>query len=527
MNLTAQEKRLLSLTLSDTEICAKTLFPNRFKLNFSPDHHRVFAAIDDDSIQKLVIAANRGFGKSSIVQLAFQTRQILARKKSFIVPISCTATQAEKHSDNLKRELETNRFIKQYFPPVKSDIWAKDMWMVANPVGRLPGTLIMPRGRGQQIRGFLHGDERPDLLIADDLEDAESVMSLEQRQKLKEWFYADVLGSVDISRKDWRIIVIGTVLHEDSLLSNLLEDPSWTSMRLELCDDEYRSNWPEKMSDDECRQLAENYRLQGLSHIFSMEYRNLPMDTESAPFKQEHIIYWESATDLERVKYLPRFVIMDPAKSSGLNACDTAIVGVAVDQQENVAYLLDMVCERLHPNEAVSAGFDMCDAIGAKAFAYEETGLNEYISYPIENEMRARGKYYELIPLKARRGASQYSMGTAQDGKDARIAQSLIPLFRRGQVRLPKHHPLTSQFIHQLLTFPRGKRKDLIDAFAYITGFMSAGERFFMNKENFSKVRTSYDINSAFLDPRKEQEALARLRADDRYMTERLLAAAN
>jgi hypothetical protein len=216
----AEDKALQEVMVScyrSTRTSCKVMFPDRFSLPFSSLHQQIFNIIDDDSIQLAAIAAPRGFGKTSIVNLAYPAKKILFREKRFIVPISCTATQAVMQSENLKRELLQNPIIAELFGTMKSDTFSKECWVTQS------GIMVLPRGAGQQVRGILHMHYRPDLIICDDLENSESVMNDELRQKLKEWFFADVCNSVNRSKKDWKIIVIGTILHEDSLLANLVE----------------------------------------------------------------------------------------------------------------------------------------------------------------------------------------------------------------------------------------------------------------------------------------------------------------
>lgn len=200
-----------------TRTSCKVLFPERFTLPFSKLHQEIFSILDDDSIQLAAIAAPRGFGKTSIVNLSYPAKKILFREKKFIVPISCTATQAVMQAENLKRELVQNPIIVELFGNLKSDSWSKECWITST------GVMVLPRGAGQQVRGILHEHYRPDLIVCDDLEDAESVMNEELRKKRKEWFFADVCNAINRAKKDWKIVVIGTILHEDSLLANLVE----------------------------------------------------------------------------------------------------------------------------------------------------------------------------------------------------------------------------------------------------------------------------------------------------------------
>ena len=64
---------------------AKVLFPDRFYLPFSRMHEQLFEVLDDNTVQKLVIAAPRGFGKTSLVNLALPSRYMLFQDKKFLM----------------------------------------------------------------------------------------------------------------------------------------------------------------------------------------------------------------------------------------------------------------------------------------------------------------------------------------------------------------------------------------------------------------------------------------------------------
>jgi hypothetical protein len=89
----------------------------------------------------------------------------------------------------------------------------------------------MSYAAGQNLRGVRHGKDRPTLIVADDLEDKLQVASEEQRSKLADWFNSTLLKA---GTPETNVIVVGTVFHHDSLLSNLLDpakSPGWKAMR--------------------------------------------------------------------------------------------------------------------------------------------------------------------------------------------------------------------------------------------------------------------------------------------------------
>ena len=468
--LSDEMKAILQRCVLSTGTFAKTMFPENFTRPFISLHQEIFKLIDDPTKQLVAIAAPRGWGKTSLVNLAYPAKNILFQEKKFIVPVSCTATQAIMQGENLKRELLTNQRVQYFFGNLRSDSFAKDSWITSTDV------MVLPRGAGQQVRGILFHGSRPDLFVIDDLEDSEAVKSDEQRKKLKEWFFADLLNSVDKSRKDWKIVVIGTILHEDSLLNNLLEDPGWATLKIELCDDNYHSNWPDFMSDDAIRKLAESYAAQGLLHVFAMEFRNTVIPGD-APFQQRFFKYYsEREAKLSEDRSVETVVIVDPAKTANMSSAFTAIVCLGVDVSKGLIYVRDIVNERLHPEEIYEKCFELCKQYGARVLAVEVTGLNEFITYPFQTWITKSGLNIELIELKARGGSHARS-------KEDRV-KALVPFYRKGYILHNSDGAFCAPLEQQLVAFPRSKYWDVMDATAYVVELLDLGERFFSPAED-------------------------------------------
>lgn len=459
-------RQLMANCFLSTRTFCKTLFPERFTRPFAKQTDRIFHVLDSRHINKGVIAAPRGWGKTSTVNMGYPAKNILFREKKFIVPVSCTATSAVIQSENLKNKLRMNRIVKELFGDVESkDLpFAKDMWQSSY------GTMVLPRGAGQQVRGILSDDDRPDLIIVDDLEDKEGVKNPEQRKKLAEWFYSDLINTVDLSSDDYKIIVIGTVLHENSLLRELLDDPSWFAVELELCDDNYNSYWPEYITSEKVKEMAEEYARKGLLHLFFMEFRNKVVATD-APFLSQYFRYYdEAATNLNKDRNIESVVIYDPAKSTNPRSAYTAIVGIGIDTQSRKLYIRDVINEKLHPEEQYQAAFDMCYRLGARVLAFEVSGLNEFITHPIKTMASAMGLTLEFVELNPRGGSRPES-------KEKRVA-ALIPFYRQGLIYHNQHvcGPLEAQ----LLSFPRSKFWDVMDCTAYIVELLELGDRYMM-----------------------------------------------
>src|SRR5206468_2209369 len=103
-------------------------------------------------------------------------------------------------------------------------------------------------GMGQATRGFTWGTRRPGLVIGDDMEDDEEVMNPDRRATAMRWLFKTLIplgGDHTLFR------IFGTILHQDSLLANLLKLPTWKSAKFSACDAEVSEKsilWPQKFS---------------------------------------------------------------------------------------------------------------------------------------------------------------------------------------------------------------------------------------------------------------------------------------
>lgn len=497
MKIDSEIKDLLAHAYNDTTIAAKLFFPERFSLPFSKIHHRIAKAIDDPEIKQVAIAAPRGFGKTSMC-MAFQAKCILYRSKKFIIPVSSSAKGgALLQSDNLKNKLLESHAIRTLFGNLKSANWSKESWIVDWKDNDFK-TMVLPRGAGQQIRGVLSGDSRPDLIIVDDLEKDDEVLNEEIRAKTRQWFFASLCNTVNRANDDWKIIYIDTIKHEDCLLQRLLERKDWHPMRFQLGDDNLNTNWPDFISTEDLKRLYRDFQENGEADLFYREYMNLPISTQDASFRQSYFKYYiegDKNINLNNALDVVNFVIVDPAKTVNPKSAYSAILGGCVNIRTHNIYIRDIINEKLHPDELINAAFGMCERLKAEVLAVEVTSLNEFITYPIKNEIAKRGLNIKFEEMKPR------------EKKENRV-RALIPFYRQGYVYHNKSncYPLETQ----LLSFPRPKYWDVIDCAAYIVELLDRGSLYFYEDE----TETEEELEAEFA-------SLGELHEDDRLYGER------
>jgi phage terminase large subunit-like protein len=166
-----------------------------------------------------VIIAFRDSGKSTLCTLSYPLWAILGREhKKFVVILSQTQRQAKQHLTNIRKELEQNSLLRSDLGPFREET---DEWGGYSLVLTHYDARITAASSEQSIRGMRHQQHRPDVIIADDIEDIQSVRTQEGRNKTRDWFKGDTLPAGTI---DTKVIVVGNLLHEDSLLRNMCNE---------------------------------------------------------------------------------------------------------------------------------------------------------------------------------------------------------------------------------------------------------------------------------------------------------------
>lgn len=464
---------LLALSVIDIKVACGSIFKEIFYAPFSILHQQIFDLINSGH-KRIAIAAPRGIGKTSIAR-AVAMRAILFRLKKFIIYLSNSATSAEMQTENIKRDLISNAQVRKLFGSIKDSIsntmhidesFSKSAWTAYGEI------YILPRGAGQQVRGLNWSNHRPELVVIDDLEDKNEIRSEENRKKLKDWFWSDLMKTEDRYHKGCTFIYIDTIKHEDSLLVDLIESPEWATIQLSICDENYKSYDSNYMTDAEIKAEVDEHRRLGTLDSFYMERMNVPIATEDAVFKQEYFRYFEDLGDSlkigneEPLRTYPmlHLTIVDPARTVKLQSADSAVITVAVDRSSRKYFVRDIVSRKFYPDEIYDELFRQVEMYSSFILGYDHVGLSQFITQPLENECRLRGIHPLLVELPDRRS------------KEERVA-TLAPLYRLGYIYHNKNN--CGKLEGQLLGFPRAKLWDTMDCLAYLNYILDKHAVFF------------------------------------------------
>ena len=175
--------------------------------------------LESSPTENFYVVAFRGSGKSTMVTTAYPIWAILGKQqKKFCIIFCQTRAQAKQHMMNIRTELEGNDLLKKDLGPFQEE---SDEWGSHSLVFRKHGARITVASSDQSIRGLRHNEHRPDLIICDDVEDVQSTKTREGREKTYNWLRGEVIPSGD---KKTRLIIVGNLLHEDSLLMRIKEE---------------------------------------------------------------------------------------------------------------------------------------------------------------------------------------------------------------------------------------------------------------------------------------------------------------
>lgn len=435
--MTQEEIKAIAILQTEIEKFAEIIFPHHLYLK-TPDFHReIYKLITSDSL-RVAIATPRGTSKSTIVSLIFVLHQALFEQAKFIIIISDSYSQSVLFLEAIKSELENNEKLQAIFGNQKSDRWSEGDIELAN------GVRIMAKGQSMKVRGLKHKEHRPDLVILDDLENQELIANSDRRDKLKRWFYGELMPALDIEKG--KIVYIGTILHYASLLNTTIRDNTWDTRLYKVIDND-KLLWPERYPREKIEAIKKEYTQKGVLDEFYCEYMNDPVTSENADFKQEWFKYYEPKDIID--KKLNIFTAVDPAISEADNADYTAIITCGVDDRNNL-YILELVRKRLNPPDLISELFRIDSKYKPVKIGIESVAYQKSLIFFTKEEMRRRNHFMNIEEIKVNKD------------KELRIRR-LIGRYQAGTIF---HRFYMTDLEDELLRFPKAEHDDCADSLA-------------------------------------------------------------
>lgn len=427
----------------------KTILP------FCPMHTDIEDLVLNTDNKRIAIAAPRGHSKSTTISFFYVLHQALFQKNNNIVIVSSSEAIAVSFLRRIKEELEYNPRLIQLFGNLRSDKWSETEIILTNHVS------IHAKGRGAQLRGLISGANRPDLIILDDLEDEELVRSEIRRSDLESWFNGTVLPT--LAPKLGQVILVGTILHQDSLLNNVLTKyKEFITKKYAALKEDDTPLWPERFTVDSLHKIRDAFISRGQLPQFYMEYMNDPTPEGAAVFHFEDFQFYDPDKLPPRSSLTVEVAVDLGGGSTRKSADDTAIVVTATDLNNKV-YVLEVIAEQMAADSdmLIDHLFRVNETYSPSTILIEKTMATNFLNASLEHAQLARNRFLPITLVAPPKGA-----GARQGMSDAKFQRisALVPNIKAGNILfLPNQHKL----FKQSLDFPRAKHDDILDALAY------------------------------------------------------------
>lgn len=408
--------------------------------------HKELFELTEATHKTMVIEAFRGSGKTTIMGTSYAIWSILGmQQRKFVLIIAKTESQARQYLANIKLELEHNRLLRLDLGPFEEP---NDEWRAVSIVLPKYGARVTVASIDNSIRGIKHGAHRPDLIIADDLEDLDIVKTQDSRDKMFNWLMGDIIPLGD---KDTRLIVIGTKLHNDSIIMRLkkaiLEGRmDGIAKAYPFLDENNQPLWKDKYrTEAEVDTLRKSVpSLQA----WQREYMLQIIADDDQVIRSEWIRYYDSLpTESNRFTATG----IDPAISEKDNADYTAMVSGKIYGRKKalkIYVLPNPVNERMDFPKTIEKIKSLSKTLGNAHVWIENVGYQKSIIDHLKSEN---------FPAKEYR----------TQGSDKRARLSLVSHhIQSGTVLFPRYG--AEKLIEQLVGFGTEKHDDLSDAFCIL-----------------------------------------------------------
>ena len=367
----------------------------------------------------------RGASKTTIAGIAIPLYEILFQDCDFTAYVSEAGPHAKMQLDTVKKELSYNEKIIEDFGNLRpkqsgDERWSQDMFETNT------GVAMLARGRGSQIRGVLFHGRRPGKIICDDLDDKDSVKTEDRRAGTKEWFYGDLIPALPKVMKEGTIVNLATTLHPEALAWVLQRDPQWTNIIFGAYDIDGDLLWPAWMNEADLAREKRSYQIQGLLHVFYMEYHNQIRAAETQIFKQEYIKYGFPTGPIRTAIYC------DPAISGKRKANRTFII-VAGMADTGFIYIMEVWAKLgATPRELINKYFELakrfkCDQVtghGMESVAYQAA-----LVHLLKEEMFRKNWFFQVTAVTHARKTDK-----VPTKKEERIQTILQPRYAAGYI---------------------------------------------------------------------------------------------
>lgn len=448
---------------------------------FKPD--ATTGAIEDKiqmMINKILALMPRGTLKSTVITIAFSIQFNLNFPNGRVLIGSETFTKGKAFLAEIKAHYEKNKKLRRIYGTIyknedgsammpnqneKFDTWSTEAINLSCRTRPLKEPSIDVAGIGVTKNGMHY-----DLIIGDDFHSELNTKEKEQIDKVKEYF--KLLFS--LLEPGGCMAIVGTRWDDDDLYQMIIDDyqEMFNFITRSAESEDGDLFYPSRLN----RQVLDSFRkIQG-PYLYSCQYLNNPVDSETAEFKQSNFKY--ITRDEAKNVQMNLYGLVDPSYKGKHGSSDYAAFGIGGMGTRKEIYARFVYQDKLKYSQIFNKMAELQDqwpelrfwwveAIGTKSLEDDFDRMND--------ERVAQGKRRLDIRYNRSQGMS----------KEDRI-RALIPHYERGDA----YHVLGGGMIDtlegQLRRFPKSKNDDMMDMWS---GILRVGSppRAKLSEEDYQK----------------------------------------
>lgn len=396
--------QVIDLYLNNKLLFGKFYFPHYFRRGSPPFHIQIIKECSSGLFT--AIQAPRSSAKSTVTTFLDTVHGISLKKERFVVIVQNTYAKAAGSLNNIKYEFRYNEKLRNDFGITMDIKDAEGDTIFSHSDGFMCRVLCKGADQLGSIRGERFGAYRPTLIIVDDIEDDEMVKNPERRDELEKQFnevlnYAGEAGET-------RIIVDGTILHDDSLLAKMIRGDRYKRFNklMYKARQDGQSLWPEKWSVSDLDEMERDDPVG-----FAKEMQGDPSSGSLETIHRQDFRRW-NIEDNQAVLYNEdgdvhsRWRLSDCKAAVGIDlawkekeANDFAAIVPGLVTPSNDILVDDYICKRgLRPDEFERIIFDMNTRYQAMTgkrvcFGFEKAMLERVMKWFLQEAMKRNGEY--------------------------------------------------------------------------------------------------------------------------------------
>jgi predicted phage terminase large subunit-like protein len=384
--------------------------------------------------------------KSHLASVAFPAWWLAHRPSEEVVCVSYAQDLSDKFARDSRR-IMNSRWFRAVFPVRLADRTAVADFMTTEQGVRFATSV------GGQFTG-----RGADVIIIDDPMKPDEALSETQRKSTLEWF-DNTLRSRLNHKAEGCIIIVMQRLHQDDLVSHVLEQEPWEVLALPaiaertethliqspLGNSVYRRSVGEVLHPArESLETIKKMRKTISEYTFASQYQQNPTPVSGNLVKREWLRYYQPGEEPARFERIVQS--WDTAnKASELSDFSVCTTWGVID---NVFYLCDVYRDRLNYPALKRKVVELQARFGADTVVIEDKASGTQLIQDLKEE-----GHYGVEPYEPPPGNNKMMRLHAQ-----------TTMFENGFVRLPAEAPWLAEYEAELLGFPNSRHKDQVDS---------------------------------------------------------------